>query len=82
MDCADCLERLYTYLDRELSPVEVTEVRSHLDACGGCEDFFVIEDRFLARVRDCCTGEEADKAPGDLRSRIVTRLRMENDASP
>ncbi len=81
MDCVSCLERLYPYLDRELSPVEVTEVRSHLDACGGCDDNFVIEERFLARVRGCCTGEEGDKAPTDLRSRIVTRLRMESDAS-
>ena len=81
MDCADCLERLYSYLDRELSPVEVTQVRSHLDDCGGCEDNFVIEERFLARVRDCCTGDKGDKAPADLRSRIVTRLRMEPDAS-
>ena len=78
MDCADCLERLYSYLDRELSPVEITEVRTHLDDCGGCEDNFVIEERFLARVRDSCT---EDKAPTDLRTRIVTRLRMENDAT-
>jgi len=77
MDCADCLERLYPYLDRELSPAEVIEVRAHLDECGGCEDNFVIEERFLARVRDCCT---EDKAPTDLRTRIVTRLRTELDA--
>ena len=81
MDCDGCLERLYSYLDRELSPVEVTDVRSHLDECGGCEGTFVIEERFLAHVRDCCTGEEADKAPLELRTRIVTRLRMEHDAS-
>ncbi len=81
MDCDGCLERLHPYLDRELSPVEVTEVRSHLDDCGGCEDNFVIEERFLARVRDCCTGEQGDKAPTELRMRIVTRLRIEHDAS-
>lgn len=77
MDCADCLERLYAYLDRELNPDEVTEVRTHLDDCGGCDDNFVIEERFLARVRDCCA---EDKAPVELRTRIVTRLRMEHDA--
>ena len=76
MDCADCLERLYTYLDRELAPTEVAEVRAHLDHCSGCEDNFVIEQRFLARVRDCCT---EDKAPSELRTRIVTRLRLEHD---
>ncbi|HEX6061765.1 MAG TPA: mycothiol system anti-sigma-R factor [Candidatus Limnocylindria bacterium] len=76
MDCADCLERLYTYLDRELAPAEVTEVRAHLDDCGGCEDSFVLEQRFLARVRDCC---QEDVAPTELRTRIVARLRMESD---
>ena len=77
MDCANCLERLYTYLDRELAPAELTEVRAHLDDCGGCEDNFVLEERFLARVRDCC---QEDVAPTELRTRIVARLRMENDA--
>jgi mycothiol system anti-sigma-R factor len=77
MDCADCLERLYSYLDRELSPAELTNVRTHLDDCGGCEDSFVLEERFLARVRDCC---QEDVAPSDLRTRIVARLRMESDA--
>jgi mycothiol system anti-sigma-R factor len=76
MDCADCLERLYSYLDRELAPAEVTEVRAHLDECGGCEDSFVLEQRFLARVRDCC---QEDVAPTELRTRIVARLRMESD---
>jgi len=76
MDCADCLERLYAYLDRELAPAEVTEVRAHLDDCGGCKDSFVLEQRFLARVRDCC---QADVAPTELRTRIVARLRMESD---
>lgn len=77
MDCAGCLERLYAYLDRELGPAEVTEVRAHLDECGGCDENFVIEERFLTRVRDCCT---EDKAPAELRTRIVTRLRMDHDA--
>ena len=75
MDCADCLERLYSYLDRELRPAELTEVRAHLDDCGGCEDSFILEDRFLARVRDCC---HEDVAPAALRTRIVARLRMED----
>ena len=76
MDCTDCLERLYSYLDRELAPAEVTEVRAHLDDCGGCDDSFVLEQRFLARVRDCC---QEDVAPTELRTRIVARLRMESD---
>jgi mycothiol system anti-sigma-R factor len=77
MDCAKCLERLYAYLDEELSPAELTQVRAHLDDCGGCEDELVIEQRFLARVRDCC---HEDVAPTELRARVVARLRMDHDA--
>lgn len=77
MDCPGCLERLYAYLDRELGPVEVTEVRAHLDACGGCDDEFVLEERFLDHVRTSC---HEDTAPAELRTRIVARLRMEGDA--
>ena len=77
MDCADCLERLYSYLDRELAPAEVTDVRAHLDECGGCDDEFVLEERFLAHVRESC---HEDVAPAELRTRIVARLRMEGDA--
>ena len=78
MDCADCLERLYSYLDRELKPAELIEVKVHLDDCGGCEDNFVLEERFLARVRDCC---QEDVAPSELRTRIVARLRLEHDTT-
>lgn len=72
MDCKDCHERLYPYLDRELAPAEQLEVRSHLAACSGCEDEFVLEERFLRLVRDCAT---EDTAPPELRSRIERRIR-------
>jgi mycothiol system anti-sigma-R factor len=78
MDCTECYKRLYAYLDRELSPAEIVEVQAHLVDCGGCEDEFVMQERFLARVRDCC---REDVAPKELRSRIVARIRMEHDAS-
>ena len=77
MDCSNCLERLYAYLDQELAPVERQKVRAHLDDCAGCEDDFVVEQRFLDRVRDCC---QEDVAPTELRTRIVARLRMDHDA--
>ena len=72
MDCGDCLERLYAFLDHELSAEEVVEVKGHLGDCGHCADSFVFEERFLTRVRDCCT---EDGAPAELRERIVLRLR-------
>ena len=77
MDCTECLDKLYAYLDGELPPGEVVKLRSHLDDCGGCDHQFAIEDRFLALIRDCCT---EDAAPEELRGRIVARLDRERDA--
>lgn len=72
MDCGDCLERLYEYLDKELSERDVTVVKQHLDDCEGCNDHFVFEARFIKKVHDACAG---DRAPSELRERIVLRLR-------
>jgi mycothiol system anti-sigma-R factor len=72
MDCADCLERLYPYLDKELSAEEVVVVRRHLDDCHDCGRHFVFEERFIQRIRDICSG---DRAPAHLREQIVLRLR-------
>ncbi len=72
MDCGDCLERLYPYLDRELSEKELEEVCQHIRECGPCDESFVFERRFLDLVRESCT---QDVAPAALRERIVLRLR-------
>jgi len=76
VDCTNCLERLYAFLDRELDPAEIAEVRTHLGHCGPCEDEFVVEERFLKHIHDCCT---EDVAPVELRERIVMRLRRESN---
>ena len=72
MDCDDCLERLYQYLDKELSEGDVTVVKQHLEDCEGCSGHFVFEAHFIKKVRDACSG---DRAPSTLRERIVLRLR-------
>src|ERR687887_278837 len=33
MDCDDCLERLYTFLDQELGEVDLALVKRHLEDC-------------------------------------------------
>src|SRR5919197_413712 len=55
MDCDDCLERLYTYLDQELGAIEVSKVAQHLADCGDCDENFVFEARFLEVIKDCGT---------------------------
>ncbi|TMG54153.1 MAG: mycothiol system anti-sigma-R factor [Chloroflexi bacterium] len=74
MDCDDCLERLYTFLDKELGPTERKEVAQHLADCGDCDDNFVFEERFLRVIRDCGT---SDVAPTELRQRVLERLRRD-----
>jgi len=72
MDCEECRERLYPYLDRELSPTEFEEVKVHLDDCGGCDTAFVVERVFLDQLRGSAT---SDVAPPGVRERLIVRLR-------
>jgi mycothiol system anti-sigma-R factor len=72
MNCGECLERLYEFLDRELSDSELKTVRGHIDDCPGCADHFYFEERFLEKIRTSCEGE---RAPERLRETIILRLR-------
>jgi mycothiol system anti-sigma-R factor len=72
MNCEDCLDRLYEFLDRELSDKDVQVVQGHLDDCSGCADHFYFEERFLEKIRTSCQGE---RAPERLRESIILRLR-------
>ncbi len=74
MDCDDCLERLYAFLDKELGAVERVEVAKHIADCGDCGGDFQFEARFLEIIRDCGT---SDVAPAELRQRVAERLRRE-----
>ncbi len=74
MDCDDCLDKLYAFLDQELGPAERKEVAQHLEGCDDCGDSVVFEERFLKVIRDC---ETSDLAPADLRRRVAERLRRD-----
>lgn len=67
IDCSTAIERLYSYLDRELSEEEIEEVDRHLAKCPPCARFFNFEAGILrlvaARARETC-------APPELRMRI------------
>ena len=75
MDCDDCVERLFQFLDTELSGKELALVRSHLEGCDDCDDNFVFEEHFLKRLRECCT---SDVAPFELRQRVILKIRGES----
>jgi mycothiol system anti-sigma-R factor len=75
VDCNDCVERLYAFLDLELDEKELASVRAHVSGCNDCGDELGLEERFLDRLRDCCTSE---KAPMLLRERVIQKLRGAN----
>ena len=65
MDCDDCLEKLYQFLDQELGPTERKEIARHLEGCDDCGDTVVFQEQFLKVIHDCGT---SDVAPAELRS--------------
>ena len=79
MDCGDCIERLFVFLDTELSEAELRSVRSHLEGCDDCDENFVFEARFLEQLRECCT---SDVAPEELRRRVIEKLQGESAPPP
>ena len=73
MNCKETAERLQTFLDRELSEVEIEEVHIHLGACPPCLNFFRFEERLKMLVRQ---GACPEKAPLSLRDRISQKFRQ------
>lgn len=69
INCKTTVERLYPYLDRELSAEEIEEVREHLALCPPCAKYFDFESGMLRLVSNACRSVEA---PVSLREKIVS----------
>lgn len=67
MDCADCVEQLDQYADRELNDREVAEVRRHLDECPPCEGRYQFQAGLRRLVKVCC---DQGEAPAELREKL------------
>jgi mycothiol system anti-sigma-R factor len=74
INCRDCASALNPYLDRELSDEDVVQVRSHLEACGGCLHMYQFEESLRRLVRVRC---QEQSAPESLRLRITQSLAIE-----
>lgn len=77
-DCAsgrqESLNRIYHYLDGELSAAEIDIIREHLDTCRDCREEYAVEALLKELVRrSCCK----DTAPEGLKERIRARIVME-----
>lgn len=74
IDCGQALDRLYEYIDKELTPVRSAEVRAHLEKCAPCLALSKFEDSYVqfleARTR-------VQGAPDALKKRILQQLLFE-----
>lgn len=72
VDCAEILDKVYSYLDNEISEHDVVQVRHHLDECGPCLRQYGLEQVVKALVARSCG---CDPAPADLRAKVLMRIR-------
>ena len=70
--CSVVLERIYWYLDGEVSEDDCDHIRQHLDECGPCLREFGLEEAVKRVVQKHCS---CDPAPAELRAKILVRIR-------
>jgi mycothiol system anti-sigma-R factor len=75
-ECEEALDRLFEYIDGELTPSELEHVASHLKECPPCEAEHKLNEKIKTRVST--TGGEC--APDALRDRILETLRTAREA--
>ena len=71
--CAEVLERLYAYLDEELSAPAYAKIRQHLDECGPCLREYGLEEVVKHLVHRYCG---YDSVPQDLRAKVMVRIQQ------
>jgi mycothiol system anti-sigma-R factor len=70
--CAEVIQQVWLYLDAEMPDDDCSEIRAHLEECSPCLREYGLEQDFKALVARKCGCEEA---PGELRTRLVAKLR-------
>ncbi|HKT08373.1 MAG TPA: zf-HC2 domain-containing protein [Gemmatimonadaceae bacterium] len=79
ISCTEVLERIYEYLDGELTPEVELQIRDHLACCRRCFPHFRHEQVFLRFLERRST---ILKAPPALRRRIMQMLIDEEASRP
>jgi mycothiol system anti-sigma-R factor len=73
--CEETIERLYFYLDGELTDERREEIRLHLDLCGPCVDVYGFETELRRVIANRCK----DHVPDSLIDRVAHALRDEQE---
>jgi anti-sigma factor (TIGR02949 family) len=72
--CEEAFRRIDDYLDRELSPEEMTRVHEHLELCEGCAREFRFEESLLNGVKRKLRQIDV---PDGLQARLLSVLERE-----
>jgi mycothiol system anti-sigma-R factor len=70
-DCREVLDRVYEYLDREMTSDDCDKIRVHLEECAHCLRQYNLDEALKALIRRSCGCEPA---PQTLRARILVRI--------
>jgi len=69
--CHEAMERIYPYLDGELTPYTRAKIRWHLRKCGMCPDVYDFEAKLKQVVHD----QAQEEVPDEVVDRLRTFLR-------
>ena len=64
--CAEAVEKVYPYIDGELTWIDKAKVRWHLRACTNCEAAYEFEKRLKTRIHD----QLREDCPDDVLDRL------------
>ena len=70
VDCAEILDRVYSFIDGELDEADCHQIQHHLDECAPCLAKDDLERVVKALVARSCR----ESAPEGLRSRVLYRI--------
>lgn len=74
-DCKETMEKLYEFLDGELTDARRVVIRRHLDDCSPCLEAF----EFESELRVMISSKSKERCPEELLSRIAKVIRAEQD---
>ncbi len=71
--CEEAAQRLYEYLDGELSTDDYDKIKLHLELCRNCCQRFEFEEILHTIIRDKA---KSDKLPSSLKDRILKEIEV------
>ena len=77
-DCREAVDRLYHYLDGEMTIERRTVIRRHLDACHDCIEAYEFEAELRVAISKGCR----EAVPESLIARVALALETERPAAP